>query len=575
MRKNVLLPLLVASAVCFAACTSREVANGGSNGAYGGTFIYSAIGDVVELFPPFIADQNGIFVADQVFDRLAMIGPNLSTVGDKDFTPQLAKSWDWSKDSLSIAFHIDPKARWHDGKAVSASDVRYSFKIFSDPKVGATTVPLMGNIDSVQVRDSLTPVVWYKKHLPEEFYSFVYQVFILPEHVYGSIPADQLHTSPATKQLIGSGQFRFVRWQPGVRLDLIADTANYRGRPKFDRVVLTPIADPNAGVGAVLTGNSDFMQAFPIDQIEKLDSSKVARPMDVPIVGFAWLGFNLAPRKAKSGIHPIFGDVRIRRALSMVADRRAMLTNVFGKTGRLGLGPFPGVASYADSNLKLPPYDTTAAKALLDSAGWRAGPNGVRMKNGAPLKFTITTTTTSLYRRRYAVLLQEAFKRVGAQTDIEAFDPPTFQHAKLEAGDFDAILATFNTDPDIGGAKQLWATSAIGSTNWLHYSSKKVDALLDSAVAAFDPGKSRSYSSRAFQTIVDDAPGIWLYDLSFTNAVNRRIQIPEPYRADGWWRTLSLWSIPANQRIDRDKIGLGGSAAPTTSVPAPIPPSKP
>src|SRR5579884_2608392 len=311
MRKNGLLSLVVASVAMLAACSSKEPSTSGGNSAYGGTFIYSAIGDVVELFPPFIADQNGAMVSDLVFDRLALIGPKLSTVGDKDFMPELAKSWDWSKDSLSIAFHLDPKARWHDGKPVTASDVKYSFKVFSDPKVGATTVPLLTNVDSVQVRDSLTPVVWYKKHLPEEFYNFTYQVYILPEHVYGAIPPEQMHTSPATKQLVGSGQYRFVRWQPGVRLDLIADTANYRGRPKLDRIVITPIADANAGVAAVLTGSSDFLQAFPVDQVAKLDSSKVARRVDIPITGYAWLGFNAMPRKAKSGSHAIFGDLRV------------------------------------------------------------------------------------------------------------------------------------------------------------------------------------------------------------------------------------------------------------------------
>ncbi|HEX4684589.1 MAG TPA: peptide ABC transporter substrate-binding protein [Gemmatimonadaceae bacterium] len=548
--------LLVSAAVlALTACSSNDASKGGAGGKTGGTFIYSAIGDAVDIFPPFIQEQNGRMVVDLVFDRLADIGPGLATVGDREFTPRLAKSWDWAPDSLSIAFHVDPRARWHDGKPVTASDVRYSFRVFADPKTGSPTTSLLGNIDSVSVRDSLTAVVWYKKHLPEEFFTFVYQIWIMPEHVYGSIPADQLHTSPQTKQLIGSGPYRFVRWQPGVRLDLIADTANYRGRPNLDRIVMSPIADPNAGVTQVLTGQTDFMQAFPADQANKLDSSKIARRIDIPIRAYAWLGFNPVPRKQKTGSHPVFGDVRVRRALSMAVDRGAMLQNVFGPTGRIGRGPFPAVVGYADTTLKLPPYDTVAAKALLDSAGWRVGANGIRVKNGVPLKFTMTTTTTSLFRRRYAVLLQDAFKRVGAQTDIDAVDPPTFQNARLSNGDFDAIIGTFAPDPDLGGAIQTWGSGAIGSTNWLRYSSKSVDALLDSAISAFDPAKSKSYSSRAFQQIVNDAPAIWLYDITFVDAVNRRIQMVEPVLPD-FWMQIPQWSIPADKRIDRDRIGL-------------------
>jgi peptide/nickel transport system substrate-binding protein len=312
-------------------------------------------------------------------------------------------------------------------------------------------------------------------------------------------------------------------------------------------------------VAAILTGQSDFLQAFPVDQVDKLDSSKVARRLDIPTQAYAWLGFNPVPRKAKSGVNPIFGDVRVRRALSMAIDRQAMLKNVFGSVGHIGYGPFPAVMTYADSNLKLLPYDTAAAKALLDSSGWRMGANGVRAKNGVPLKFSITVPTSSLFRRQYAVLIQEAFKRIGAQTDIDVVDPPTFQHERLEGGDFDAIIGTFQPDQDVGGSRQTWGTSAIGSTNWLRYSNKKVDALLDSAVVSFDPAKSRSYSSRAFQQIVDDAPAVWLYDVTLTTGINRRIQPATPFRADGWWRNLGQWSIPPDKRIDRDRIGVGQS----------------
>jgi peptide/nickel transport system substrate-binding protein len=554
MRHSTLL--LTASVFAVAACSSNEASKGGGNSAYGGTFIYASVGDVVDPFPPFITEQNGRMLADLVFDRLARIRPDMNAIGDKGFDPELAKSWTWSPDSMSIAFSIDPKARWHDGKPVTASDVRYSFRVFNDPKTGSPATPLIENIDSVSVRDSSTAVVWFKKHTPTQFFDVAYQIMILPEHVYGSIPDDQLHTSPQTRQLVGSGQFRFVKWQPGVRLDLIADTANFRGRPKLDRVAMTPIADPNAGVAQVLTGTADYMQAFPADQVSKLDSSKVARRLDVPVLGTTFLAFNQVARKSRGAPNPLFGDVRVRRALSMAVDRRGMLSNVFGSSGRIAYGPFPAAAGYADTTLKLLPYDTTAAKALLDSAGWKVGANGIREKNGVPLKFSMTTPTTSLFRRRYAVLLQDAFKRVGAQADIDAVDAATFQNARLGNGDFDAIIGTFNPDPNVGGARQLWSTSAIGTTNWMHYSNKSVDALLDSAAASFDPAKAKAYASRAFQDVVNDAPAVWLYDIVFITAINRRIDVPK-LNPDGWWLTLSDWSIPADKRLPRDKIGLG------------------
>lgn len=545
--------VVVAAALLVTACSSKEGSQ--SSNPTGGTIIIDAPADAIDLFPPYVGDQVGRMVQDLVFERLAEIGQSLLTVGDKSFTPLLAKSWTWAPDSLSIAFSLDPRARWHDGKPVTAADVRYSFKIFVDPKVGSPTAPLLTNIDSVSVRDSLTPVVWFKKHTPEQFYDVAYQLVIMPEHVYGSIPPEQLRTSEITRKPVGTGRFRFVRWDAGTRIELLADTANYRGRAKLDRVIITPL-NLQAAATQVMSGQADVMQSFPIDQVSKLDSSKVARPVPLAQLQYVFMGMNpLDPKKTKNA-HPIFSDRRVRRALSMSVDRVGMLRNVFGDKGLLAHGPFPMSAPFGDSTLRLPPFDTLAAKALLDSAGWRVGADGVRVKNGRPLRFSLIVPTPSAPRISYSVLLQEQFRRIGAQVDLDQVDGKTFIERR-HAYAFDAILDGFSTDPSPSGSKQNWSTAGIGTAgqNSLQYSNRMVDALLDSATSAFDPARMRASASRAYQAIVDDAPAIWLYDVILIAALNRRITTA-PMRADEWWANLADWSIPPDKRIERDQIGL-------------------
>ncbi len=517
--------------------------------------IYAAPTDPVDLFPPYVADLVGRIVQDLVYERLAEIGPELLTVGDKGFAPLLAKRWTWAPDSLSIAFSLDPRARWHDGKPVTASDVRYSFKIFTDPKVGSPIAPLLTNIDSVSVRDSLTPVVWFKKRTPEQFYDVAYQLFIMPEHVYGSIPAEQLHTSEITRKPVGSGRFRFVKWDAGTSLELIADTANYHGRAKLDRLIITPVA-PATGATQVLSGQADFMDVFPFDQAAKLDSSATARPITQGAGSYAFMAMNQFDAKAKKSPNRIFSDSRVRRALSMSVDRVGMLQNVFHGKGRLAHGPFPMVASYGDSTLRLPPFDTVAAKALLDSAGWRVGPGGIRMKNGHPLRFTLLIPAPSVQRVQYGVLLQDQLRKVGVQVDLDQLDGNTIV-ARVQAYDYDAVAWAYHPDPSPSGAKQYWSTAGIGAAgqNTLRYSNRAVDALLDSVSSSFDPAQMKTYASRAFQKIIDDAPAIWLYDYVVVSAVNRRFTTP-PLRADVWWANLADWSIPPDKRIERDRIGL-------------------
>lgn len=547
--------VVITAAVLVAACSSKDTSRSQSTEATGGTMIYAAPADAIDMFPPFVGDLVGRVVQDLVYERLAEITPDLQTIGDKGFEPRLAKSWTWAPDSLSIAFSLDPRARFHDGKPVTANDVRYSLKVFTDPKVGSTSAPLLTNIDSVSVRDSLTPVVWFKKRTPEQFYDIAYQILIMPEHAFGAIPLEQLHTSEITRRPIGTGRFRFAKWDAGVRLELVADTANYRGRAKLDRLIITPVT-PATATTQLLSGQADFMDIFPIDQASKLDSSKNARPVVRPQASYAFMAMNQFDPKAKNNAHPIFSDVRVRRALSMSVDRVGMLNNVFGGMGRLGHGPFPMVFSYGDSTLRVPPFDTAAARSLLDSAGWHIGAGGIRVKNGRPLRFTLLVPTSSVPRLRYGVLLQEQFRKLGVQVDLDQLDAGAMQ-ARVQGYGFDAVVAGYTPDPSPSGAKQFWSTAGIGPAgqNVLRYSNRGVDALLDSVSSSFDPARMKMYAARAFQKVVDDAPAIWLYDFVVISAVNRRITTA-PMRSDEWWANLPDWSIAPDKRIDRDQIGL-------------------
>jgi len=492
-------------------------------------------------------------IVDNVYDRLADIGPDLNTRGDKGFTPHLARSWNWAPDSMSIAFAIDPRARWHDGQPVRASDVRFSFELDKDPKTGTQVTANIANIDSVTVRDSLTAVAWFHRRTPEQFYDFVYQVHILPEHVLKDVPHDKLEASDVIRRPMGSGRFRFVSWDPGVRLELLADTANYHGRAKLDRVVFSFSADANASLTKLLSGQADLSDHLPAEVIPRLGTGQI-RAIRYPSLTYAFMAMNLRDKKRPGAPHPIFGDRRVRLAVSMGLDRQAMLRNVFDTLGVLGSGPFS--RALADTTISLPPYDRARAAALLDSAGWRAGPDGMRSRNGQPLAFGLVVPTTSAPRMRYAVLIQEQLKSLGARVDIESMDmPPVI--ARMAAKNFDATLVSFGTDPAVAGIKQNWGTEALakGGQNVASYSSRAFDALIDSATTTLDAARAKQYAHRAYQTLVDDAPAVWLYDLLSIAGVHKRIR-PEGIRADGWWEGLADWWIPANERIDRDKIGL-------------------
>jgi peptide/nickel transport system substrate-binding protein len=525
-------------------------------GDIGGTMVVASPSEPGTILPSLQGTVIEKQISDLLYDRLADIGDDLNTVGDRGFKKQLAERWEWAPDSMSIVFHLDPRARWHDGQPVRASDVRYSVAQIKDPALGSPALPLVSNIDSVAVRDSLTAVAYFKQHTPEQFYDLVYQVSIVPEHILGNTPAAQMKTAEVTRRGIGSGRFRLMSWEPGKRIELVADTANYRGRPKLDRIVFTPTPDFNTAITRFFAGDADFFEQLRPEHLARLTKDTVRHAVQYPALQYAYLALNTIDVKHPGQPHPIFGDRTVRRALTMAVDRRAMLNNVFGAYGTPLYGPFPHAMPVADTTLPQLPYDTLKARALLDSAGWIMGTDGVRSKNGQRLEFKVLTPVSSAARKQYSVLLQDAFRRVGAKADIDEVD---FAGLMMKQSDrsFDTELALYGTDPSVSGFKQSWSSAGLGKdgSNYPSYSNPTVDALLDSATNTFDPARTRAYARRAFEIIIEDAPGIWLYEPPTFAGIHTRIRTT-PMRADAYWSGMADWWIPASQRTARDQIGL-------------------
>lgn len=559
---SLLLPLALGFLVaCGDDQGSGSTTAGTGDAAVGGTIVIASPGDADVLFPGLSPSITSRLLTDMMFDRLAEIGDDLNTVGDAGFSPALARRWTWAPDSLSIAFELDPRARWHDGRPVRAEDVRFTFSLHKDPAFGSVLGSLLGNIDSVAVRDSTTAVIWFKRRTPQQFFDAVYQTPIAPAHVYGTGSRAMLRNSDLMRKPVGSGRFRFVQWEAGARIEMLADTANYRGRPRLDRVILMVVPDPQAAITRLTAGDADFFEAVPADQADRIDSLPDVRVFAYPNAQYVFMGMNLRERRGAAP-HPIFGDVRVRRALTMAVDRRAMLRNVYGTRGRPSYGPFPASLGLVDTTIRQLPFDTTAANALLDSAGWRRGPTGIRARGGRRLAFSLLVPSSSAARMAYAVLLQDAFKRVGADVTLDRVDFNTFI-TKTTERDYDAALQGWGTDPGPGGTRERWSTAGTtgGGPNAEMYSSPAFDAHADSAVLAFDASEARRHLQAAMEQIISDAPAIWLYDVLTLAGVHERLQVGDLRKDGAWWANIAEWHIPEDRRIARDRIGLG--AAPT------------
>ena len=545
----------ILGAVLLCGCVGTESS---ATGSAGGTLAISTGGDPDVLIPSLVQSTSGAQVVDMIYDRLADIGDSLNVVGDRGFTPRLADRWTWAADSMSIAFHINPKAKWHDGQPVHSNDVRFTIASTKDSTLGSPGAAVITNIDSVSTPDSATAVFWFHTRSPEQFYDAVYQNPIMPEHVWKGIAPPGWRGSEAAKNPIGSGPYRFVRWIPRAAVELAADTANYRGGPKLSRLIWSLAPDFNTALTRFFSGETDL---FPVLRPENL--VEVAKHPELKVKSFGalsytFLQFNLRDPANHDRPHPIFGNRQLRRALTMAIDRPTVVRSAYDTLALPALGPTVRAYSSTDPNLEQIPYDLPHARAILDSLGWRvSGSDSVRARNGRPLRFTILVPGTSQVRVNLAVLLQEQFRRVGAQVDIDRLDFPVLVERDRKR-DFDATIGQWNTQPSPGAVRGSWGTVGSRSANGNNYGSYEnpvFDAYVDSAVNSFDRAKRKKYFTTAYQTIIADAPAIWLAEPRQIVGYHSRLQLTS-LRPDAWWSHIPDWSIPRDKRIARDNAPL-------------------
>lgn len=540
------LQLLCALAL-IAGCAGSESTPGAKSG---GTLAISTGGDPDVLIPSLVSTVQAAQMADLIYDRLAEIGDSLNIVNDGGFTPRLADRWTWGPDSLSIAFHINPRAKWHDGQPVRSGDVRFTFESTRDSTLGSPVAALVTNIDSVSTPDSATAVFWFHRRTPQQFYDATYQMPIMPEHVWKGIAPAAWRASAAAKHPIGSGRFRFVRWTPRTSVEVAADTNNYRGAPKLDRVVWSIAPDFNTLLTRFLSGETDFFEVLRPENIPEVAKHPDLRAKTYRGLAYLFAQFNLRDPANHAKPHPIFGNRELRRALTMATDRATIVRSVYDTLALPALGPTVRAYPTTDPNLAQIPFDLPRARQILDSLGWRAtSSDGMRSRNGRPLRFTLSVPSTSKVRVRLAVLLQEQLRQAGAKVDVEQLDFPVLVEKERKRA-FDAAIGQWNTQPGPGSVRGSWGTAgsrALSGNNYGSYENRVFDAYVDSALASFNPAAGKSYFTKAYETIIQDAPAIWLAEPRPTVGYNARVHTAT-MRSDAWWAHIPDWWVSASQK---------------------------
>ncbi|MFL5402478.1 MAG: ABC transporter substrate-binding protein [Gemmatimonadales bacterium] len=481
-------------------------------------------------------------IADQLFLRLAGIGPALVTTGDRDFVPLLARSWT-RRDSVTLVFDLDPRARWQDGVPVTSRDVLFTFARARNHELAPRLADLLKNITSVSAEGERRVIFTFSHRYAEQLYDATFHVAPIPAHLLDTIPAEALSRSSFAAQPVGSGPYRWVRSVPSQFIELAADPDFFLGKPAIERVIVRTAADPDARVNFVLSGQADAMDNVPppMDNLRRIAAVPSLRLIPVPSPTVGYLLFNGRDPHHRDRSHPILNDIRVRRAIRLALDRPVLVQAVFGSYGEVPYGPASPILWIRHGAPRPESYNAAEARRLLAAAGWRdSDHDGTLDRNGQALELTLSLPNTSAARKQMAALAQEQLRAIGVRLELRQFEFPVWNERR-SAGDFDIDFTSIIQDPSPSGLTQSWTCA--GGNNVSHYCDPRVDSLIQRAILG--QGDPKQTWHEVLRRIEADVPAVFLYAPTYVYVVNRRFRNVSLSPVSSWM-LLREWSVGAD-----------------------------
>lgn len=524
-------PALLVVTLIVAACQDRRA---GCDQC--GTVVVAATGEPSSLVPPLVGETVGRDISDQVYERLAYLRSRASPIDAGSFEPGLAEKWE-RVDSLTWRFHLRPESRWHDGVAVTAEDVVFSFDAFSDSTLDASARGDLAGKVRASAEDSTTLLITFARPSPEQLYDATYHVRVLPRHIWDSIPRQRWAADTNLQHLVGSGPYRIQNWQRGRFLTLVADTASRRADdlPAVRRAIWRFAPDPEATLNLLLSHEGDVMETVGSpERVQRVARDTTFRTVTYPAAVYGFLAFRLADKAGRP--HPVLNDVELRRALTQAVDRRTLARAFFGEDTRVPPGPMSQLLWIWDDETKSIPFDSVQARESLAKLKKR--------HSIGPIDILIPATSSS--RRQLALAIQEAWRRMGVNATVTAVDFPVFQE-RLAQGRFDSYIGAYLDEPSPRGLIDQWTRAGWQSLNYGRYANPLFDSLVLAASRREDVGGAKRLWREAIETLNADAPAIFLYSLANVAAVHRKLKDVQldPY---SWASGLRSWHIDPTWR---------------------------
>jgi peptide/nickel transport system substrate-binding protein len=444
------------------------------------------------LDPAHTTTGDGYMLTQAIFSNLTRVDENLEP------RPQLAQRWEPNASSSAWTFHLVRGAKFHNGREVTADDVVFSIERILDPKTASRGLKALGPIKKVSAKDKYTVVF----ELTGPYADLPLQL----GNTFARIVARE-NIEKISREPIGSGPFRVKEYLPGSKV-VLARNPDYfeKGLPLVDEVHQIYIKEYAAQLSALATGEIHIMYFAPVELIPQLKKEPGVEVLEVSSPSFQPLEIFVARKPTN--------DVRVRQALRLAADRKAMLQASTGGHGVLGNDTPVGPSSkWFNKALPQRERDVVRAKQLLAEAGY---PNGIDV--------TLYTSSQRPGLEEAAVAYRESAKEAGIRVKIESIEiARLYSEILRKPAEATIVHNNWFGRPTIDETitpyvftKSFW--------NYTEYSNPRVDALLTEALGIVDFEKRKRLYDEVQRILWEEGPEVVPYFRNYVSAVRKNVK---------------------------------------------------
>ena len=423
--------------------------------------------------------------------------------------PWVAESWEIPNPQTYV-FHLHRGIRFHDGRPLTARDVKWTIDSMIDGTVvsAKTATTSYQHIAGIEARDDQTVVF----HMKEPDSGLLWN---LSDGAMGIVPYGS--GKSFNLQLVGSGPFKFVKNEQDNEVIVVRNDDYWADKPKVGRVRFAVVPDSTTRALELRKGSADVeINALTADMVRSLRVDRSLAIEQAPGTAVQYLGFNLRD--------PVLSDPRIRQAIAYAIDLSPIIEYLWRNTVRPTASVIPLQHWAYDNNLKPYTHDPQKARELLQQAGYS-------IESGKHLRLTMKISTTEEASRLLAVVLQQQLHDVGIDLEIRTFEFATF-YADVVHGAFQIYTLRWvggaNQDPEVFEYILDSKSFAPRRANRSYYSNPKVDAWIEQAREELDQNKRKEIYAKIQEAAFRDLPSLNLWSLDNVIVHTKRVRNVHP-----------------------------------------------